>query len=54
MPWRSKTASKNAVRGCFGSAGKNAKKKAKCRKMAHEARLFRKGKTKKSRRMGRR
>lgn len=41
MPWRSKKKSKNAVRGCFGAAGKDPKKRAKCRKMAHEAKEWR-------------
>lgn len=41
MPWRSAEASKRAVRGCYGAAGKNPKKRKKCRRMAHEARLFR-------------
>ena len=41
MPWKSAQASKNAVRGCYGAAGKDPKKRAKCRKMAHEARLWR-------------
>jgi hypothetical protein len=58
MPWRSAQASKNAVRGCYGSAGDDPKKKAKCRTMAHEARVWRGGKRKqtgkKSRRMARR
>lgn len=41
MPWSSAGASKRAVRGCFASAGKNATKRKKCRKMAHEARDWR-------------
>jgi hypothetical protein len=49
MPWASKQKSKNAVRGCFGAAGKNGKKRAKCRKMAHEARVWRGGKRVKKR-----
>lgn len=43
MPWSSAQKSKNAVRGCFGAAGGDPKKKAKCRKMAHEARIWRGG-----------
>jgi hypothetical protein len=58
MPWASAQKSLNAVRGCYGAAGRDPKKKAKCRKMAHEARLFRgnkrKSSRKKSRRMARR
>jgi len=46
MPWASAQKSKNAVRGCFGNAGKSAKKREKCRKMAQEARLWRKGRRK--------
>ena len=53
MPWRSAEASKNAVRGCYGAAGKDAKKKFKCRKMAHEAKVWRKGKMKASRKRSR-
>lgn len=41
MPWRSAQASLNAVRGCYGAAGKSSKKRKKCRKMAHEAKQFR-------------
>ena len=52
MPWASAKKSLNAVRGCFGSAKGDPKKKAKCRKMAHEARLFR-GNKRKAKRMKR-
>ena len=45
MPWASKKKSLSAVRGCFGSAGKDPKKKKKCRRMAHEAKVWRKGKS---------
>jgi len=55
VPWASAAKSLNAVRGCFGASKGDPKKKAKCRKMAHEARLWRgKGKAKKGRRMARR
>jgi hypothetical protein len=49
MPWRSKQASLSAVRGCFGAAERNPKKRKKCAEMAHEARLFRGNKRKKKR-----
>lgn len=50
MPWASAAKSLRAVKGCFGAAGRDPKKKAKCRTMAHEARLWRgnKRKTKRS------
>jgi hypothetical protein len=48
MPWKSAQKSKNAVRGCYGAAGSDPKKKAKCRTMAHEARVWREGRQKKS------
>jgi len=60
VPWSSDAKSRNAVRGCYGAAGKNPKKRAKCRKMAHHARLWRKGRMKhkrtlkRSRKMARR
>lgn len=53
MPWASAQKSLNAVRGCYGAAGRNPKKRAKCRKMAHEARLWR-GNARKRPRRGRR
>lgn len=54
MPWASAQKSLNAVRGCYGAAGRNSKKRAKCRKMAHEARVFRGNKRKGKRRSKRR
>jgi hypothetical protein len=54
MPWASAQKSRNAVRGCFGSAKGDPKKNAKCRKMAHEARVWRGNKRKGSRKMSRR
>lgn len=54
MPWASAKKSKNAVRGCFGAAGKDPKKRAKCRKMAHEARVWRGNKRKQTRKKSRR
>jgi hypothetical protein len=48
MPWGSAQKSRNAVRGCFGSAGKNPLKRASCRRMAHEAKAWRTGRMKRA------
>ena len=54
MPWASAKKSLNAVRGCYGAAGNDPKKKSKCRKMAHEARAWRGNKRKQTRKKSRR